>query len=99
MHKLKRTSSDDSDFRNLVRLLDAELAIRDGSEHTFYAQFNKLDAIKHAVVYYNDDVVVGCGAFKEYDKSTVEIKRMFVHPDFRGKGIGAVVLTELEHWA
>jgi len=99
MAEIKRTTSDDIDFRTLVSLLDKDLAIRDGDEHSFYAQFNKLDTIKHAVVYYDENIAIGCGAFKQFDDSTVEIKRMFVHPDFRGKGIGLLILKELELWA
>ncbi|WP_291285246.1 GNAT family N-acetyltransferase [Flavobacterium sp.] len=99
MIALKRTNSDDTDFRNLVVLLDQDLKIRDGDDHAFYNQFNKTDQIKHVVVFYENDVAVGCGAFREKEKDTVEIKRMFVHPDFRKKGIASQVLAELEQWA
>jgi len=96
---LKRTNSDDIDFINLVALLDQDLAIRDGEDHAFYNQFNKTDKIKHVIVFYEKDVAVGCGAFREKKSDTVEIKRMFVHPDFRKKGIASAVLKELEIWA
>ena len=99
MNSIKRTSSDDSDFLNLVVLLDKELKKRDGDDHTFFAQFNKLDKIKNVVVNYEEDIPVGCGAFKEYDKKTAEIKRMFVKPQFRKKGIAVKILNELESWA
>ena len=99
MIKLKRTNSDDTDFRNLVVLLDQDLKIRDGEDHDFYNQFNKTDAIKHVVVFYENDIAVGCGAFREKETDTVEIKRMFVHPDYRKKGIASQVLAELERWA
>jgi putative acetyltransferase len=75
------------------------LRIKDGEEHDFYAQFNKIDKINHVVVYYSNNEAIGCGAFKEFDSNTVEIKRMFVHPDYRGKGIASTVLKELEIWA
>jgi len=99
MAELKRTTSDDSDFQNLVHLLDKDLELRDGKKHSFYAQFNKIVNIKNVVVYYDEGMAVGCGAFKEFDNRTVEIKRMFVHQDFRGKGIGRAILRELEQWA
>lgn len=95
---LKRTNSDDTDFQNLVRELDKELAIRDGAEHAYYAQFNKIDAIKHVVVAYENDVAVGCGAIKSFDENSMEVKRMFVPEDRRGKGIASLVLSELENW-
>lgn len=99
MITLKRTTSDDKDFKSLVVLLDQDLRIRDGDEHSFYAQFNKIDSIRNVVVYYADNLPLGCGAFKQYDDATVEIKRMFVQPDFRGRGIALAILTELENWA
>ena len=50
-----RTDSENADFRELVRLLDAELAIRDGAEHSFYAQYNKIDKIRNVVVAYENE--------------------------------------------
>lgn len=99
MTRLKRTNSDDIDFINLVVLLDQDLKIRDGEDHTFYNQFNKIDKIKHVIVFYENDVALGCGAFREKENDTVEIKRMFVNPDYRKRGIAAAVLKELENWA
>ena len=95
----KRTTSEDPDFRSLVELLDMDLKIRDGDEHDFYAQFNKIDMIRNAIVGYSGNTPVGCGAFKEYAPDTVEIKRMYVLPGHRGLGIAAEILNELEQWA
>ena len=99
MIKIVRTNSDNPDFIELVKYLDADLAIRDGNEHSFYAQFNKIDKIKFVVVAYEDDQPVGCGAIKEYAPNTMEIKRMYTSPASRGNGIATKVLTELENWA
>ncbi|QIX60775.1 GNAT family N-acetyltransferase [Hymenobacter sp. BT18] len=99
MLTLRKTTSADADFQELVALLDQDLAIRDGAEHAFYAQFNKIDLIQHAVVAYWDDQPVGCGAIKKYDETTAEVKRMFVRPEFRGRGVAGTVLRELEQWA
>jgi len=99
MIKLIRTDSDNPDFIKLVALLDADLAIRDGDEHAFYAQFNKTNLLKNVVVAYDDETAVGCGAFRPYEANAVEVKRMFVQPEERGKGIAGMVLAELEKWA
>lgn len=98
-YKIKRTNSSDTDFQLLVKKLDAELAQRDGSEHSFFAQFNKTNSIKHIVVLYESDTAMGCGAIKEYDIETMEVKRMYVLPEKRGKGAATIVLKELEMWA
>ncbi len=73
-----RTDASNPDFQQLVTELDADLAIRDGADHTFYAQFNTIKAIKYAIVAYDNDVAVGCGAIKPYAANYKEVKRMYV---------------------
>jgi putative acetyltransferase len=99
MYSLKRTNSDNQDFQKLVKELDKDLAIRDGEDHAFFAQFNKIDTVKYVVVAYENEVSVGCGAIKEYDKNTMEVKRMYVAVEKRGQGIATLILRELEVWA
>jgi len=99
MIQLVRTDSENVDFTSLVVLLDQDLAIRDGDEHAFYAQFNKTNHIKNVVLAYDGKHAIGCGAFRPYETGTVEIKRMFVQPGQRGKGVAWQILGELEKWA
>ena len=99
MIRIVRTDSDNRDFVDLVKQLDVYLAERDGPEHAFYAQFNKIDMIKFVVVVYKNDQPAGCGAIKQYMPDIVEIKRMYTSPESRGKGVATIVLTELERWA
>ena len=96
---IKRTDSSNKDFQNLVQLLDSDLAIRNGEDHAFYDQFNKIDAIKNCIVIYVDEIPAACGAFKKFDEETVEIKRMYTNPDFRKKGLATAIVKELEFWA
>lgn len=95
---LLHTDSSNPDFMTLVALLDQDLAIRDGAEHSFYAQFNKTDKINHALVAYLDHKPVACGAIRAYGTDAMEVKRMFVLPEYRGQGIAGIVLAELETW-
>lgn len=99
MIQIIRTTSSNSDFLLLVKALDQLLAILDGEDHAFYAQFNKPDALRQAIVAYDGNTPVGCGAFKELDATTVEVKRMYVNESFRNKGIATKVLLALEEWA
>jgi putative acetyltransferase len=99
MIQLIRTDSNNPDFIELVRFLDADLAERDGEDHAFYNQFNKITHIKHAVVAYTEGVAVGCGAIKEFEAKAMEVKRMYTLPQQRGRGLATIVLTELENWA
>ena len=99
MLSLIKTNSDSSDFRSLVVALDADLQARYGEQQSFFSQFNKLDHIHHVIVAYENNQPIGCGAFKEYELGVAEIKRMYVKPELRGKGIAAEILSNLEEWA
>lgn len=99
MLKLVRTDSNNPDFKKLVEKLDTYLQITDGDEHEFYNQFNSISVLKHVVVAYQNNAAVACGAFKTFNNSSVEIKRMFTLPEYRKTGIAESILTELEKWA
>lgn len=99
MTTIVKTDSTNKDFIELVKQLDAYLAIMDGVEHAFYDQFNKVDTIKNVLVAYDDDKSVGCGAIKQFSKEAMEVKRMYTLPESRGKGIATKILTALENWA
>ena len=99
MLKIVRTDSGNEDFRQLVPILDKELAILDGDDAEYYAQFNKTETIPNVVVAYEDGIPVGCGAIRAYEGNTAEVKRMFVLRTYRRRGIAEKVLHELEAWA
>ena len=96
---IRRTDSNDADFLALVDRLNAFLADLNGEMDAFYAPNNVIDYLGTVVVAYGDDGPIGIGAYRAVDSSTVEVKRMFVEPDVRGRGTGAAILTELERWA
>jgi putative acetyltransferase len=96
--KLLKTNSNHLDFQKLTQLFDAYLVEIDGDEKDFFAQYNQI-YIDNVIVCYEDEIAVGCGAFKEYEPTVAEIKRMFVSPEKRGKGIASTVLNALEIWA
>jgi GNAT superfamily N-acetyltransferase len=99
MIKLFRTDANHPDFKELVILLDAGLAISDGKDHQFYTQFNKTDQIKFVIIAYENSKAVACGSIKKYDENTMEVKRMFTLPENRGKGLAGMILSELQLWA
>jgi len=96
---LKRTTTDDEDFKLLVKELDHELWVELKEDQATYDQFNDVINIQTAVVVYISNEPVACGCFKKLDVYTVEIKRMFVRKSQRGKGLSRQVLSELERWA
>jgi len=98
MITIKRTTSDDTNFQELVKLLDLELQERDGEEHLFYAALNKTNTLNYVIVAYDQDKPIGCGALRAYSKGTMEVKRMFVPLHKRGQGIASTILKALETW-
>jgi len=99
MIRILRTTPAHSGYRELIETLDKELALTDGEDHAFYDQFNKSDSIKYAVVLLENDQPIGTGAIKEFEPGIMEIKRMFILEDKRGKGYAGLILKELESWA
>jgi GNAT superfamily N-acetyltransferase len=51
------------------------------------------------VVAYLDDVPVGCGGLQVLDADTAEVRRIYLAPEARGRGIGRQLLNELERHA
>jgi putative acetyltransferase len=96
---IKRTNGSDKDFAELVALSDAFYRQTFGAAMDYYDQFNTIDTIGQAVVVYDDYVPVACGCFRSHDEYSAEIKRMYVLPTARNKGIATIVLKELESWA
>lgn len=43
-----------------------------------------------------DGVIVAMGAFRRTGSQRAEIKRMRVHPDYQQRGLGQIILSELE---
>lgn len=99
MITLLRTNSDNPHFLLLVKDLDHLLQQLDGEEHAFYATLNKTNTIKHTIVALENDEPVGCGAIREFDADSMEVKRMYVPPEKRRQGIAALILSELEKWS
>jgi putative acetyltransferase len=96
---LVKTNADNPDFHLLVAQLDAHFSDLNGERDAFYAQYNQLDTIKNVVIVYQDGQPIGCAGIKEYSANTMEIKRMYVLPAFRGQGIASSLLRNLERWA
>ena len=44
------------------------------------------------------DKPVACGGLKKLSATSGEIKRMYVSPEARGRGVGRKLLEALEHW-
>src|SRR3972149_1397799 len=99
MIKTIRTDSKNADFIELVKLLNKDIFERDKTAHSRFGKYNTIEKLNYVVVIYDNNLPVGCGAIKEFDDTTTEIKRMFVKADFRGKTFAPMILQELEDWS
>ena len=97
--KIVRTSTNNPDFVYLVNALDNELWNELKEDQATYDQYNKVPDLPTAIIIYVDEKPVAIGCFKQYNNDTVEIKRMFVDKNFRGKSLSKIILNELEKWA
>jgi putative acetyltransferase len=94
-----RTDSENPDFIQLTGRLDVELCRIYNTNPEDYEEYNRITDLHTVVVAYENEQAVACGCFKIFDEKTVEIKRMFVDDNQRGKGIASAMLAELETWA
>ncbi|HEV3096279.1 MAG TPA: GNAT family N-acetyltransferase [Candidatus Dormibacteraeota bacterium] len=95
-------SFDSPDARRLIAALDAGLTEGYLPEQRFGPNLKpaQLEGGKGAfLVARAGDRAVGCGAIRMLDARTAEVKRMYVEPDQRGRGVGKAVLASLEEAA
>ncbi len=88
---------DSADAIMLIRELDADLIRRYG-EHEVHG-LRPADVVDAAFVFliaWIEGQAVGCGGLRPLDGGTAEIKRMFVRPAFRGRGIARQILASIE---
>ena len=100
--EIRRAALTSSDAARLIAALNAELKAtfpEPGATH-FSLTGAQVGAGDGAfVVAYLDDVAVGCGAVRRLDAVTAELKRMYVDPSVRGRGIGRALVEALEREA
>ncbi len=96
-----RTDGKNKDFIENCRLLDIDLDRRVGKKikRDKYKKYNQLDEISEAIVVYEDNKAVGGGAIRKYDDENIELKRVFVHTEYQGQGIGSKLVSLLIEWA
>lgn len=94
-----KTDSADIDFVRLIRLLDEDLEERYGIIQKQFDALNQVDHVRVVVIIYKDGSPVACGAFNEYDSSTIELKRIFVKKEHRNQGLARLLVKTLEELA
>ena len=61
-----------------------------------FIPYNLSESISDVLLAYMDGVAVGCAGLKKYNDSDVEIKRVWVEPDCRGRHIATELMDRIE---
>lgn len=91
-----------ADAQLLIARLNAELTERypNPEDNHFHLDETELGPGRGVfLVARIDGSAIGCAALRRLDSGTGEIKRMYVAPDFRGRGVARRILGELERCA
>jgi GNAT superfamily N-acetyltransferase len=88
------------DSQLLIKELSEELGLLYGGDGTAGFQPSDVETPRAAfIVARLDGYPVGCGAIRNLDDTSVEVKRMYTRSDFRRKGVAQAILAEAERLA
>ena len=100
--QIHRSALASPDAARLIAALNAELTAtfpEPGATHFSLSDAQVVAGDGAFLVAYLSNVAVGCGAVRRLDAATAEIKRMYVAPSVRGRGIGRALVEALEREA
>lgn len=99
--EITEVAPDSPEAVELIRELDAHLWTHPyplQSRHAFSVDKLLHERVVFFVTRY-DGQLAGCGGIKMFGTDYGEVKRMFVRPQFRGKGLGKAMLQRLAEYA
>jgi putative acetyltransferase len=100
--EIRRRPLESPDAQRLIAALDAELSAlfpEPGANHFSLALTQVTEGAGAFLIAYDDQTPVGCGAVRRLDADTAELKRMYVAPSHRGRGVGRRLIAALEQEA
>ena len=97
--RIVRAQLTDDVSRALIESLNSELTgayPEPGATHFGLDPAEVSDGRGAFLVIYQEETPVGCGAVRRIDSETAELKRMYVSPALRGRGLGRRLVAALE---
>jgi GNAT superfamily N-acetyltransferase len=99
---IRRSALGSPDAVRLITALNVELKAlfpEAGATHFSLSGAQVETSAGAFVIAYLEEVAIGCGAVRRVDGATGELKRMYVDPSVRGRGIGRALVEALEREA
>ncbi len=100
--QIRRSTLASPDAVRLIAALNLELRgtfPEPGATHFSLSDAHVAPGDGAFVIAYLDELAVGCGAVRRLDAATAELKRMYVDPSVRSRGIGRSLVEALEYEA
>lgn len=94
--ELRFVSPSSKDYAMLAKKLDEYYISLVGDVHLRYAAINDPRNMACIVVAYEKDKPMGCGCWKAVDEETAEVKRIYVLPKYRRRGVASAIIDLLE---
>ncbi len=70
-----------------------------GEHRKYYTPYSQAENIGRAWIVYADGRPAGCAAYRERAEGVCELKRVFLRPEYRGRGISKELLRTVEGYA
>ncbi len=92
------TNGENENFQNFYLVTEKYYSeIVGGRENRkAFIPYNISETIQDVLLAFIGEKCVGCAGMKKYSERDVEIKRVWVEPKFRGRGIASKMMTEIE---
>lgn len=95
------TNGENKDFKKFYRITEEYYSKLVGGiqNRSAFLPYNMSECVTDVVVAYYNDIAIGCAGLKKYSDTDVEIKRVWVEPDYRGNHIATCLMEILENHA
>ena len=84
------------DYAMLAKKLDEYYYTLVGDVHLRYADVNRPENMACRIVVYHEEQPVACGCWKPIDEKAGEVKRIYVLPQYRRRGLASRIIARLE---
>lgn len=70
-----------------------------GNDKDCYTRYSTAENIENVWVAYEENIPIGCVAYRTKTMDTGEVKRLFIRSGYRGRGISKAMLSEVKNHA